>query len=172
MIYRRRYSILIIEKKSTALAVDFCKVGGIIMKLKIELINENAKLPDYAHEGDAGMDLYSVESVTLEPGERKLVKTGLKLQLPPNTEAQIRPKSGLALKKGITLLNTPGTIDEGYRGEVGVILINHSQEVYPVEIGQKIAQMVIMPVTRVTVEKVDHLNSSDRGEGGFGSTGV
>lgn len=142
------------------------------MKLKIELINENAKLPDYAHEGDAGMDLYSVESVTLEPGERKLVKTGLKLQLPPNTEAQIRPKSGLALKKGITLLNTPGTVDEGYRGEVGVILINHSQEVYPVEIGQKIAQMVIMPVTRVTVEKVDNLESSDRGEGGFGSTGV
>ena len=142
------------------------------MKIKIELTDENAKLPDYAHAGDAGMDLYSVESLTLEPGERKLVKTGLKLQLPPNTEAQIRPKSGLALKKGITLLNTPGTVDEGYRGEVGVILINHSKEVYPVEIGQKIAQMVIMPVTRVTVEKVDHLEDSDRGVGGFGSTGV
>jgi dUTP pyrophosphatase len=142
------------------------------MKLRIELINEHAKLPDYAHEGDAGMDLYAVESVTLNPGERKLVGTGLKIQLPPNTEAQIRPKSGLALKKGITLLNTPGTVDEGYRGEVGVILINHSNEVYPVEIGQKIAQMVIMPVTRVTVEKVDRLGASDRGEGGFGSTGV
>lgn len=142
------------------------------MKLKIELTNEKAKLPDYAHEGDAGMDVYAVESVTLQPGERKLVGTGLRIQLPPNTEAQIRPKSGLALKNGITLLNTPGTVDEGYRGEVGVILINHSKEAYLVESGQKIAQMVIMPVTRVTVEQVDHLEGSDRGEGGFGSTGV
>jgi len=142
------------------------------MIMKIELTDENAKLPDYAHEGDAGMDLYAVESVTLQPGERKLVGTGLKIQLPPNTEAQIRPKSGLALKNGITLLNTPGTVDEGYRGEVGVILINHSREAYSVEIGQKIAQMVIMPVTRVTVEKVDHLEDSVRGQGGFGSTGL
>ncbi len=142
------------------------------MKLKIELTNENAKLPDYAHEGDAGMDLYAVENDTLQPGERKLVGTGLRMQLPPNTEAQIRPKSGLALKNGITLLNTPGTIDEGYRGEVGVILINHSREAYSVEVGQKIAQMVIMPVTRVMVEEVDHLEGSARGEGGFGSTGV
>ncbi|NBG87806.1 dUTP diphosphatase [Isachenkonia alkalipeptolytica] len=142
------------------------------MIMKIELTDENAKLPDYAHEGDAGMDLYAVESVTLQPGERKLVGTGLKIQLPPNTEAQIRPKSGLALKNGITLLNTPGTVDEGYRGEVEVILINHSREAYSVEIGQKIAQMVIMPVTRVTVEKVDHLEDSVRGQGGFGSTGL
>lgn len=142
------------------------------MKLRIELIHQQAKLPDYAHAGDAGMDVYSVENAVLQPGERKLIKTGLRIQLPPNTEAQMRPKSGLALKNGITLLNTPGTIDEGYRGEVGVILINHSDESYAVETGQKIAQMVIMPVTRVQVEKVEHLEDSDRGHGGFGSTGV
>ncbi len=100
------------------------------------------------------------------------MKTGIKIQLPPNTEAQIRPKSGLALKKGITVLNTPGTVDEGYRREIGVILINHSDTTYNVETGQKIAQMVIMPVVRVAIEEVQSLDETARGEGGFGSTGV
>ncbi len=142
------------------------------MKLKIERVHEHAKLPNYAHATDSGLDLYSVENVILQPGERRLVGTGLRIQLPPNTEAQVRPKSGLALKKGITLLNTPGTVDEGYRGEVGVILINLSEEAYEVEVGKKIAQMVIMPVLKVEVEEVESLEDSDRGEGGFGSTGI
>jgi len=142
------------------------------MKLKIERVHEHAKLPNYAHATDSGLDLYSVENVILQPGERRLVGTGLRIQLPPNTEAQVRPKSGLALKKGITLLNTPGTVDEGYRGEVGVILINLSDEAYEVEMGKKIAQMVIMPVLKVEVEEVESLEDSDRGEGGFGSTGI
>jgi len=142
------------------------------MEMKIERIHENATLPQYAHEGDSGLDLYAVEDTIIEPGQRVLVKTGIKIQLPPNTEAQIRPKSGLALKKGITVLNTPGTVDEGYRGEIGVILINHSDTTYNVETGQKIAQMVIMPVVRVAVEEVPSLDETARGEGGFGSTGV
>ena len=98
------------------------------MKLLVEKIDEKAIIPFKAHDGDAGMDLFSVEEITLEPMERKLIHTGIKIQLPKNTEAQIRPRSGLALKHGITVLNTPGTIDEGYRGEIGIILINFSKE--------------------------------------------
>jgi dUTP pyrophosphatase len=142
------------------------------MKLYVEIIDNNAKLPSYAHDGDAGMDLYSTDEIIILPGERALIHTGIKIQLPPNTEAQIRPRSGLALKNGITLLNTPGTIDEGYRGEIGIIVINHGTEEFRVTRGMKIAQMVIKPVLRVEVEQVDYLNNSERGEGGFGSTGV
>lgn len=142
------------------------------MKLLISKINEIAKVPEYAHIGDAGMDLFSVDEVVLNPLERKLIHTGIKIQLPPNTEAQIRPRSGLALKNGITVLNTPGTIDEGYRGEIGIILINLSNETFKVEKGMKIAQMVIKPTIQVEVQEVDELNDTSRGEGGFGSTGV
>lgn len=142
------------------------------MKLLVEKINEKAVIPYQAHEGDAGMDLFSVEEVTLKPMERKLIHTGIKLQLPKNTEAQIRPRSGLALKNGITVLNTPGTIDEGYRGEIGIILINLSSEEFKVEEGMKIAQMVIKPTLTLTVEEVIELTETDRGKGGFGSTGI
>lgn len=142
------------------------------MKLLIELINEAAVLPSYAHEGDAGMDLYSIDNTLIYPGEIKLIHTGIKIQLPPNTEAQIRPRSGLALKNGITVLNTPGTIDEGYRGEIGVILINHGKEEFQVNKGMKIAQMIIKPVIRVSISKAESLEETARGEGGFGSTGV
>ncbi|GAB6181754.1 dUTP diphosphatase [Desulfotomaculum defluvii] len=141
------------------------------MELFIEKIHANAKIPSYAHSGDAGMDLYSIEDVIIKPGEIKLIHTGIKIQLPKNTEAQIRPRSGLALKEGITVLNTPGTIDEGYRGEIGVILINHSKKEFIVEVGSKIAQMVIKPVFRVNVIETQSLSKSTRGEGGFGSTG-
>lgn len=142
------------------------------MKLLVEKINEKAIIPFKAHDGDAGMDLFSIEEVIIKPMERKLIHTGIKIGLPKNTEAQVRPRSGLALKHGITVLNTPGTIDEGYRGEIGVILINLSNEDFKVEVGMKIAQMVIKEVLVLDVEEVSELTETERGEGGFGSTGV
>lgn len=141
-------------------------------KLKVKLIDKDAKMPEYAHEGDAGLDLFSVDETEILPGETKLVHTGISIELPKNTEAQIRPRSGLALKNSITVLNTPGTIDEGYRGEIGVILINHGKNSFKVEKGMKIAQMIIKPVFLVEVEETSELASSERGKGGFGSTGV
>lgn len=141
------------------------------MKVKIQRIHPDAHLPSAAHPGDAGLDLKAVEPIVLQPGERGLVHTGIAMALPPNTEAQIRPRSGLALKHGITVLNTPGTIDEGYRGEVGVLVINHGQEAFSITPGMKIAQMVIKPVLPVEIEAVDALPDSSRGVGGFGSTG-
>lgn len=139
--------------------------------LKIKKLSEDAIIPFYAHPGDAGLDLFSVEEVTIERGKRKLVATGISIELPKNTEAQVRPRSGLALKYGVTVLNSPGTIDEGYRGEIKVILINHGEEAFKINKGDKIAQMVIMPVLTVGIEEVEILNDSERGEGGFGSTG-
>lgn len=140
--------------------------------LKIKKIHEKAIIPSYAHEGDAGLDLYAVNELILKPGERGLVHTGIQIELPGNTEAQIRPRSGLALKNGITTLNSPGTIDEGYRGEIGVILINHSNEEFKVEQGMKIAQMVIKPVFKVDIIETLELSDSERSENGFGSSGT
>lgn len=140
--------------------------------LKIRKIHDKAIIPSYAHEGDAGLDLYAVNEVFLKPGERGLVHTGIQIELPKNTEAQIRPRSGLALKNGITTLNSPGTIDEGYRGEIGVILINHSDEEFKVEQGMKIAQMVIKPVFKVDIIETIELSDSERNEKGFGSSGT
>ncbi|WP_010233784.1 dUTP diphosphatase [Clostridium arbusti] len=142
------------------------------MNLKIKRINEEAILPEYAHEGDAGLDLFSIEDKIIKPGETTLIHTGIQMELPKNTEAQVRPRSGLALKHSITVLNTPGTIDEGYRGEVGVILINHGKANFKVEKQMKIAQMVIKPVFRVQIEEVSELSETERSEGGFGSTGL
>ena len=142
------------------------------MIVKIKRLSEGAILPKYSHPGDAGMDLCSNVDETIEPGETKLIGTGLAIELPEGTEAQVRPRSGLALRNSITVLNTPGTIDEGFRGEVGVILINHSKEPFRVERGARIAQMVVQPVLSVVIEEVSELNNTKRGEGGFGSTGV
>lgn len=142
------------------------------MKIKVKKINVEAIIPHYAHDGDAGVDLYSVGDYILEPGQRKLIFTGLKVEVPKNYEIQIRPKSGLALKYGITVLNTPGTVDSGYRGEVGVILFNTSNEIYRIKKGEKIAQAVIMKVEEAEIEEVDELSNSERGENGFGSTGA
>lgn len=141
-------------------------------KLKIRKIDKNAILPNYAHEGDAGLDLYAVKELVLKPGDRGLVHTGIQIELPKNTEAQIRPRSGLALKNGITTLNSPGTIDEGYRGEIGVILINHGNETFKVEQGMKIAQMVIKPVFKVDIIEAEELSNTERNEKGFGSSGI
>ena len=121
------------------------------MTLRFKKVHPDAVLPSYAHPSDAGMDLRSVDDLTLAPGQRALVHTGLVMLLPPLYEAQVRPRSGLALKNGVTVLNTPGTIDSGYRGEVGVILINLGQAAFDVRKGDKIAQMVIAPVTQFDI---------------------
>ena len=142
------------------------------MTVKVLRTDPAAQLPVYAHPGDAGMDVRSIEEVTLSPGARALIHTGLVLMLPPNAEAQVRPRSGLALKHGVTVLNTPGTIDAGYRGEVGVILINLGTEPFVVEKGMKIAQIVVSPVAQAEVVEVTSVDETDRGAGGFGSTGV
>jgi len=142
------------------------------MTVKVLRTDPAAQMPVYAHPGDAGMDVRSVEEVTLAPGARALVHTGLVLELPPDAEAQVRPRSGLALKLGVTVLNTPGTIDAGYRGEVGVILINLGAEPFVVEKGMKIAQIVVSPVAQAEVIEVSAVGATDRGSGGFGSTGV
>lgn len=131
-------------------------------------------LPAYATEHSAGMDLLAAvnETIILAAGERKLIPTGLSIALPDGYEAQIRPRSGLALKNGISLVNSPGTIDADYRGEIGVILINHGSESFTIERGMRIAQMVIAPYTRAQFSEVLELPSSTRGAGGFGSTGT
>jgi dUTP pyrophosphatase len=129
------------------------------------------ELPSYQSGAAAGLDLRADEGCTLAPGERRLVPTGLAVELPPGHEGQVRPRSGLALKHGIGMVNGPGTIDEDYRGEVGVILVNLGQEPFQLRRGERIAQLVVAPVTRVEVRLVEALVETARGTGGFGSTG-
>lgn len=140
--------------------------------LKVKKLNEAATLPQYEHDDDSGMDLRAIASHTIPPNESALIPTGLAIELPLGTEAQVRPRSGLALRHCITLLNTPGTIDAGYRGEIKVIMINHGKEDFHIEPGMRIAQMVITPIIKATLKEVSHLSDSLRGKGGFGSTGV
>ena len=143
--------------------------------MTIKVINKSKHdLPKYQTELSAGMDLYANidEPITLKPLERTLVKTGLFISLPKGYEAQIRPRSGLAFKNGITVLNTPGTIDADYRGEIGVILVNLSSQDFTVNDGDRIAQMVIAKHETATWEAVENLDETNRGEGGFGSSGV
>lgn len=145
------------------------------MKVKIKKLKNGAKIPEYAHDGDAGMDIFSCqeeEVIFLKPGERKLISTGLAFEIPYGTELQIRPRSGLALKKGISIVNSPGTLDCGYRGELGIILINHGNEDFEIRKGDKIAQAVLNKVEYAEIEIVDgDLEGSERGGGGFGSSG-
>ena len=143
-----------------------------MMQLKVKRLNPAAILPSYARAGDAGLDLFAVKAISIAPGGSALVPTGIAIELPAGTEGQVRPRSGLALKHAITVLNTPGTVDEGYRGEVGVILINHGQTIFAVEAGMKIAQLVVSPRIQVEVAEVAALQDSERGAGGFGSTGA
>lgn len=142
------------------------------MKLGFKRIHPDATLPAYAHASDAGMDVRSIEDLTIPAGKRALVHTGLVMALPPMYEAQVRPRSGLALKHGVTVLNTPGTIDSGYRGEVGVILANFGEADFEIKKGDKIAQIVIAPVTQPEIVEIESVDETDRGAGGFGSTGV
>jgi dUTP pyrophosphatase len=143
--------------------------------MNIKIINKsNHELPNYETIASAGMDLRAnlSESITLQPLDRKIIPTGLFLELPIGIEAQVRPRSGLAAKKGVTVLNAPGTIDADYRGEVGVILVNLSNEPFTIENGERIAQMVIAQHERAEWSLVNSLSETARGEGGFGSTGV
>ena len=142
--------------------------------MQVKITNKSKHdLPKYETSGSSGMDIRAnlEAAITLKPMQRMLIKTGLFLEMDPSIECQIRPRSGLALKKGLTILNTPGTVDADYRGEVGVILINLSEEAVLIEDGERIAQMVFCPVQKVNLTEVDVLNDSARGAGGFGSTG-
>lgn len=140
--------------------------------VKVVRLHEAAQLPRYEHVDDSGMDLFAIAPHTILPGETALIPTGIAIEIPNGTEAQVRPRSGLALKHAITLVNTPGTIDAGYRGEISVIVINHGNQAFEVLKGMKIAQMVIAPVIRAQLEEVASLSDSMRGRGGFGSTGL
>ena len=141
------------------------------MEVMIVRIDKDLQTPCYAHEGDAGMDLFSAESRVLGPGESKIFSAGIKVAIPFGYEMQVRPRSGLAAKFGITVLNTPGTIDYQYRGTVGVILINHGKKDYEVKKGDRIAQAVFSKFESANLKEVDELDTTTRGEGGLGSTG-
>jgi len=142
-----------------------------MLKIKIKRVAD-VKMPSYAHKGDSGVDLYSAEDYLLKPMERKLVDSGIKIAIPYGYEAQIRPKSGLALEHGISHVNSFGTIDSSYRGEIKVPLINFSDKPYKIEKGKKIGQMVFARVEEAIFEEVDDLGQTTRNDSGFGSTGL
>ena len=145
------------------------------MSVKVSIINRSHHArPSYSTPLSAGMDIRAnlEEPITLQPGERRLIPTGIFIALPEGYEAQIRPRSGLALKHGITVLNSPGTIDADYRGEVGIILINHSDKAFIIEDGERVGQMVVAQYSRVEWNETDSLDETERGAGGFGHTGV
>ena len=141
------------------------------IEIKFQKLHPDAQIPSYAHIGDAGADVYAVTEVTVAPQKRAAIPTGLAVDIPIGYEIQVRPKSGLALKHGITVLNSPGTVDAGYRGEIQVIVINLGDEAYTFTKGQKIAQLVLKPVLQANYVEGE-LGTSDRGVGGFGSTGL
>jgi len=139
--------------------------------VKVLRENEGISLPGYATPFSAGADLRASEAAVLLPGERASIPTGLRIELPEGYEAQVRPRSGLAIRHGVTILNAPGTIDCDYRGEIRVLLINHGREPFTIEPGDRIAQFVVAPVSRIVWQQAESLEESGRGEGGFGSTG-
>lgn len=139
--------------------------------VKVLRENEEISLPEYGTPFSAGADLRASEAAVLLPGERASIPTGLRIELPEGYEAQVRPRSGLAIRHGVTILNAPGTIDSDYRGEIRVLLINHGQEAFTIEPGDRIAQIVVAPVSRIVWQQAGSLEESARGEGGFGSTG-
>ncbi|OFW55584.1 MAG: deoxyuridine 5'-triphosphate nucleotidohydrolase [Candidatus Solincola sediminis] len=144
--------------------------GGVTLRIK--KLDPEISLPSYAHEDDAGLDLCSADELVLEPGQRSMVSTGFAMALPRGYAAFVQPRSGLAARHGISIVNTPGLIDCHYRGEVKVILINLGREPFPVKKGDRIAQMVIQKVETADIQAVEELDRTARGEGGFGSTGV
>jgi dUTP pyrophosphatase len=150
---------------------DSSAAGDVAVQVRRLAHGEGLDLPAYATEGAAGMDVVSAEDVTIEPGARHAVATGLAVAIPPGYEIQVRPRSGLALKHGISVPNTPGTIDSDYRGELKVILINHGSEPFVIARGDRVAQLVLAPVTRAVWSEVGELDETRRGAGGFGSTG-
>lgn len=140
--------------------------------IKVKRLNSSAILPIYAHEGDAGMDVFAVNEKDIAPGDTALIGTGIALEIPSGYEVQVRPRSGLALKYSVTVLNTPGTIDSGYRGEIGVILVNHGKTIFHVNQGMKIAQLVVAKYETVQLIESDFLSDSQRQKNGFGSSGI
>jgi len=150
------------------LKIRFHTKGKI--KVKFKRLAEGAKVPEYAHSTDACFDIFALEAGVVEAHKHVLIKTGLAYALPEDYEIQVRPRSGHAYKKMITVLNTPGTIDEDYRGDLGVIIINHSNEAFSWEAGAAVAQGAIKPVYRAEFTKVDEVNETERSDGGFGST--
>ena len=146
----------------------------MMINVELKLLDDNAVIPAYAHAGDSGFDLIANndETIHLLSGRKICIPTGIAVAVPIGYELQVRPRSGLALKNSITVLNAPGTVDAGYRGEVGVILINHGNEIFTIERGMKIAQGVICPVMRAEFVVVSELSETNRGAGGYGSTGV
>ena len=144
-----------------------------MVKVLFKRLNQKAKLPSYKTAGSSGMDLMACidEPITIKPNESKLVPTGIAIAIPEDTEVQIRPRSGLAAKSSISVLNTPGTIDSDYRGELKIILFNHGKEDFIINNGDRIAQMVLVPIIKMEFEEVDSLPDTVRGQGGFGSTG-
>ena len=145
-----------------------------MQKILIKKLHSDVNLPAYETSGSSGMDLqaYISEEIILKPGERKLIPTGLSIAIPENLEIQIRPRSGIAYQKGISVVNTPGTIDSDYRGEIKVLLINLGKEDFIIKKFERIAQMVVCPITKVVLSETNDLPDTIRGEGGFGSTGV
>ena len=143
-------------------------------KIKIKKLSNEVLTPKYETPGSSGMDIaaYINEDIIINSGDKALIPTGFSLSIPQGYEVQIRPRSGLAIKKGITILNTPGTIDSDYRGEIKVVLINLSKDKFTVKNGERIAQMVVCPIVQVSIEEVKELSETNRGIGGFGSTGT
>jgi dUTP pyrophosphatase len=139
--------------------------------LDVRRLDPDLALPGYAHPGDAGLDLYAADTTTLQPGERALVPCGIVVAVPEGHVGLVHPRSGLAVDHGLTVLNAPGTIDAGYRGELKVLLINLGQDAVEVRHGERIAQLLLLPVALVDVREVDRMDSTARGSGGFGSTG-
>jgi dUTP pyrophosphatase len=142
------------------------------MKIQIKKLNQKAVIPQYQTTHSAGFDLISIQDLTIKPNQRVLIDTGLAMAIEDGFELQIRPRSGLAYKNGITVLNSPGTIDSDYRGEIKVLLINHSNEEFEIKCGDRIAQAVVQKVYQANFETVEELDQTVRGTGGFGSTGV
>lgn len=143
-----------------------------MLPVKVLKLHNRAKLPQYQHKNDAGLDVCAVDNHVINVGDRKLIPTGLAFQVPEYCMIDVRPRSGLALKNGITVLNSPGTIDSNYRGELGIILINHGSEDFEIKAGDRIAQIVFSPFYTATLIESDELEDSDRGSSGFGSTGI
>jgi dUTP pyrophosphatase len=144
-----------------------------MIKIKIKLLDNSLKLPKYAHKGDAGLDLYSAIDCVLMPYERKLVPTGIKVEIPSGYAGFVQPRSGLAIKHGIALVNSPGLIDSGYRGEISIIMINlDKSNEFNIKKGDKICQLVIQRIEEAELIEIENIENSDRGEGGFGSTGL
>jgi dUTP pyrophosphatase len=143
----------------------------VTVKIRVKRLSPDAKVPKAARTGDVAFDLYSTIDYDLRPRERFAVPTGIAVEIPAGYEGQVRPRSGLALKEGVTVLNTPGTVDSGYRGEVKSIMINHNDEPFKITKGMRISQLAIRPVPNVEFVEVDELSDTERGEDGFGSTG-